>query len=172
MIEIHYALKDACMVGVGDGGLISAGRRITCFQKYNREKIYREKSLYLSFQDKVELNSLLKILLKSKCGLWCLNEHGIFIILGWLRQQVMQAVVAPPLKASLEGRRQAEWGHCYYHFASTLSSVNSVTGTHSLSPSASTLSSLENTVDQLITQNHCPMTERMWLHGASKSTCV
>lgn len=24
MIEIHYALKDACMVGVGDGGLISA----------------------------------------------------------------------------------------------------------------------------------------------------
>lgn len=82
MIEILYALKDACMVGVGDEGLISAGRRITCFQKYNREKIYREKSLYLSFQDKVELNSLLKILLKTKCGLLCLNEHGIFIILG------------------------------------------------------------------------------------------
>lgn len=64
MIEIHYALEDARMVGVGDQGLISAGRRITCFQKYNREKIHREKILYLCFQVKVELNSLLKILLK------------------------------------------------------------------------------------------------------------
>ena len=64
MIEIHYDFKDPHMVGVGDQGLISAGRRITCFQKYNREKIHREKSLYLCFQDKVELNSLLKILLK------------------------------------------------------------------------------------------------------------
>ena len=63
-MEIHYDFKDAHMVGVGDQGLISAGRRITCFQKYNREKIHREKSLYLCFQDKVELNSLLKILLK------------------------------------------------------------------------------------------------------------
>lgn len=65
MIGIHSALKDACMVGVGDQGLISAGRRITCFQKYNWEKINREKNLYLFFQDKAALNSLLKILLKS-----------------------------------------------------------------------------------------------------------
>lgn len=64
------------MVGVGDRGLNSAGRSIIYSQKYNREKICNEKSLYLPFQDKLELNSLLKVLLKPKCLLWCLNEHG------------------------------------------------------------------------------------------------